>query len=295
MQRSDVFALTFPVCMAAGMVLTRIPYGTDFRTYIDTANGFTTRFFYPYWILPLFQLLALLPYGLAFILWTALTSAALFGGVKLLGGNVLWVMFSYQALWCLWYGQIVALVVLGAGLAYRAVERRNGWLLGAGLLLLMLKPQVGLAPALVFLWYADWLLRERALLTGSMTAAFSLLIYPGWAQTYMQALASEGVIMAGSIGLWPYALPLWILLVLPRWNMRERLIVACVCSALALPYFQHSGLLLLFALSPWWVAGLGNAGYAFLLWSWPGLSLTMVAPLAALVRVFRGKNNPSVL
>lgn len=285
-----LFALLFPVLIAATSRIYGMGYGADFQSYIDTANGETARYFYPYWTLIAFKLLALLPFALSYMLWNGLTTLAVYAGVKLLDGPVFWTLLSYQMLWCLFYGQIVGWCVLGLGLAVYAVERqeseswhRAAWLFAIGILLLTIKPQVGFAPALVLFWYASLSLKIRAVLLGCAVFWLSLLLFPRWPETTWRALQSEGVIMAGSIGLWPYALPLWLLVFLRRWSMRERLTVACICSALALPYFQHSGLLLLFALSPWWVAALGNLGYAFVWLRWPGLSLTMAAPLGALV------------
>lgn len=286
-----LFALLFPALIAALHRIYGMGYGADFQSYIDTANGDTARYFYPYWTLLAFKLLALLPFALAYALFNALTTLAVYAGVKLIDGPVFWTLLSYQMLWCLFYGQITGWCVLGLALAVYAVEheesahwQRVSWWFAAGILLLTIKPQVGLAPALVLFWYASWTLRIRAAFYLAAVFAFSMAFFPNWPEIYWRALQTEGVVMAGSIGLWPYSAPLWALLFLRRWSMRERLIVACVCSALALPYFQHSGLLLLFALTPWWVAVLGNLGYAFVWFRLPGLNLTMVAPAAALTK-----------
>lgn len=288
-----LLALLFPALI---LILHRIygmDYGADFASYIDTANGETARYFYPYWTLLSFKLLALLPFALAYLPWNWFTTLAVFAGVKLVDGPVFWTLLSYQMLWCVFYGQIVGWCVLGLGLAVYAVERqdtedwqRASWWFAIGILLLTIKPQVGLAPVLVLFGYASLTLKIRAALVYGTVFLVSLVLFPGWPETYWHALRTEGVILAGSIGLWPYSAPLWTLVFLPRWTMRERLVVACACSALAMPYFQHSGLLLLFALTPFWVAALGNLGYAFVWLRWPGLSLTMIAPLSALVRVF---------
>ena len=289
-----LFALVFPVLIAAISRVYGMGYGYDFLTYIQTANGETERYFYPYWTLVAFKLLAPLPFALAYILWNTATTIAVYAGIKLLDGPVFWTLMSYQMLWCVFYGQIVGWCVLGLALAVYAVEHqesaywaRAGWLFAVGILLLITKPQVGFAPALVLFWYAGLTLKIRAVLLGAFVFMVSLILFPGWPEIYWHALQTEGVNYAGSISLWPYAIPLWVLVFLRRWTMRERLMVACACSALAMPYYQQSGLLLLFALSPWWVSALGNLGYAFAWVRWPGLVLTMVAPIAALVTQVR--------
>lgn len=279
MPRQHFALLALHFCLAVGLTLTP-GYGVDLRAYL---RG---NVYYLAWITPVFSFLAVLPFPTAFVLWVILNTLALYAGIKALGGSIVLTLLSYQALWCLWYGQIVGLLVLGLALAVQGVEREDGWRLGLGLLLLTIKPQVGIPLALVCLAHSGWLTRERALLVGCGVLAASLLVYPGWPQAYAAAYPHAPVSFLGSIGYWPYSVPLWGLAFLRRWSLRQRLVVVSAVSALALPYYQHTGLLLLFALLPGWIAALSNLGYVSLLWGWSGLNLLLSVPIVVLLKMW---------
>src|ERR1041385_4594210 len=59
----------------------------DFKIYLNTAHGIFTGYYYGYWLLPIFALLARLPLGWSYLLWCTLNIVGVFFAARRFGGG----------------------------------------------------------------------------------------------------------------------------------------------------------------------------------------------------------------
>ncbi|MEP7290725.1 MAG: hypothetical protein ABI835_03030 [Chloroflexota bacterium] len=288
----ESFALALPI----GLVLlfaylnsnSGMPFAPDFDVYLQAAHGNFTGFYYAYWSLPIFQGLAALPGAhTAYILWCVANVLGVWFAVRVFGGSPPLVLLSYQMLFICFYGQVTGVIVVGLALLWWSLERRRWLLAGIGAALALIKWQMGipLCVVLVLLADASWYDRWRTLLVVLTTTLISLIAYPDWIIAVVARLIAEPPIRFGDISLWHstggLALLLWLpplLLPMPR---GRRYAALCAASALALPYFQQTGLLVLFALPVGWLPLLGNISYLYFWFRNTEMEFVSLVPMAA--------------
>ncbi len=271
------------LCAMAHLVRGHIPY--DYYNYIKTASGDFSNYYYAYWLLPIFNLFARLPLLIGYILWGTLNVYGVFFTVRIFGGRPLVMLLSFQLFYILYFGQITGLILAGLALFWWCAAHRWLDLAGLGLLIASSKYQLGV-PLVLFLWLAadmTWRERIRCLLVPVGIVAVSLFVWPRWPLLSLNTILTIPPNNSGSISLWRWIGPWALLLLLPplilRRPLSQRLVLYAAAVALAVPYFQQTDLLFLFALPVGWLALGGNLGYLLMLfWSWNGLAGLAVLP-----------------
>lgn len=259
-------------------------YPIDYRVYLNAATG-QGNFFYPYWTLFVLYPFTLLPFWFSFAVWNVLNIGCIYAACKLWGGNAVIALLSYPMLFTLFYGQITGVLVLALVLYDRWIADKP-YAAGIAAAIALAKPQLAVPVLLYSALRYDVSWHNRLVSVVPILAAFalSLLVYGDWITAWFIRLptaATEGSITMWSlIGEW--ALLLWLPLgfIVPE---KRRLFVICT-TALSLPYFQLTGLLLLLAGMPLsGFSALAFLGYAMLTLSWFGASLMLLLPLSVYI------------
>jgi hypothetical protein len=237
----------------------------------------------PYWSLLLSFVPAQLPEPLGYALWIGL-GAILVVLAAMHFHSPLWlVLLSYQLNWCLFYGQVDLYIVFGIALGHWAYQNAKPAIIGVAILLLLIKPQVGLLPSLVLLWWSPN--RKVTLMVIMAVVLLSLVLWPGWPMTLVCKWTifteqAENVFSNTSLHL-----PWWLavavssaVLIIPLDS--ERKLLALVAAGLLVspysPVYSHLALLCfalpvpfyIFALIPWIVAIVAGP---FNHWAWMAL------------------------
>ena len=119
---------------------------------------------------------------------------------------------SFPFAWTLFYGQIDGLVVGGLALAWWAMEKEKPLLVGAGLILASIKPQMALPLGIAIWWWSRP--RWKALVVPALVLAASFIQWGFWIPVWFQNLfqTDDLVLLSRNISLWTLAGP-WIWLV----------------------------------------------------------------------------------
>jgi hypothetical protein len=286
----EVFSVAFPIGLTLLFAYlnssANMPFAPDFDTYLHAARGNLAGFYYAYWSLPIFQGLLLLPGAhTAYILWCIVNVLGVWFAVRVFGGKSLPVLLSYQMLFVCFYGQIAGITVAALALLWWSLERRRWLLAGIGLMLVLIKWQTGfpLGLALLLLAETSWYVRLLTILVALIGMLLSLLIYPNWPLEMITRLSVDPPIRFGDISLWPHfgalVLLLWIPTLLLPMQRGRRYAAICATTALAIPYFQQTGLLTLFVLPIGWFALLGNLTYIYFWFRNTQLEFVTLVPL----------------
>jgi len=225
-----------------------------FRSAVETLR-------HPYWARWLFGLLELPSQPLAFALLSLASTACLYAAVHIFKGQHWMVFISFPFSWTIAYGQVDGLVVGGLVLSWWALTRQRPILLGVGLLIASIKPQLSV-PLLAILWW--WSpSRLKSLLIPLLATGASLLQWGWWVPDWLYSLRETGdlVFLTRNLSLWPLIGP-WILIIwpliyalpLPRGH---KLIAIAAGTAMSMPYFPlpSSVLILCMPVPAWtWIA-----------------------------------------
>ncbi len=204
---------------------------------------------HPGWFAGLMAPFVALPGRLGYILFLAATIAMLLIASRIFKGNWFLLLFSAQASWVFWWGQVEGWVALGLALGWIAHQKKNWPLLAIGIALASVKPHLGAIPALALWWWSGEDRWKTALALLGLFAA-SLLIWGPWpmwmVQTIQQTFLSKSeTFQPWNISLGWHAMPLLIpaiLLPLPR---QKRLLVLTATSMLIMPYMPYYSSLIL--------------------------------------------------
>jgi hypothetical protein len=248
----QTFAIMFAVLFSFGMVYVNLNFSTyelsDYRIFVNSARGNLTGWYYPYWGIWLLIPFSWLNFHVGAVLWNLLNVLLYSISVRRMGGNLIVALLSFQMLENLYFGQITGIVVFGCMLFYQEWEKRP-YLAGIGLVLATIKPQIALPFLLVsFAWKRSYF---QAFIPVIITGLLSLAIHGFWITDLLQSIRETPPNALASISLVPifglFTQLLWIPVVLVR-DKTDRLILAVLASQLALPYFQETGQIALFAL-----------------------------------------------
>ncbi len=197
-------------------------YPPDFKIYMVGRSD--PDFFYGYWLLPVLDVLKLLPFHAAYLVWGLANILALLFTVRVFGGKPLLVLLSYQVFSFLYYGQISGIIAGGCALLWWGIAHRKWSLAGLGLLIAATKYQVGLPICLLLVWYAgvNWKEFARILIVPIVIGIITLIVYSFWPLEVFQKLnevmkSNLGITLWIAIGAW--SLLFWIpplLLTLPK-------------------------------------------------------------------------------
>jgi len=213
--------------------------GWDFRVSIrgDTLSGaYGTNAFHPYPAFWLFYPFAVLPLQWGMFMWNLVGAICFLYAIKKLGGSFLGFALSLPAFWTFYAGQIEGFIALGLALALTSPPL----VAGIGILLLTLKPQIGLFAILfVLLTRKNW----KLLVAPFVVYALSLLVWGWWIPDWLESLSRFRIEHFNLIvGFFPWTLPLLVFLTMV--DIRVWLIV----QALVMPYHTFYSLAPLFTL-----------------------------------------------
>jgi hypothetical protein len=285
----ELFSLALALGLLAGFVWTHSSLNilpNDFYVYLRTVSGDFQNYYYAYWILPIFSLLAQIPPLAAYAVWAMINILCVFFATRTFGGRVPPALLSFQMLYMVVVGQIMGIIMGGLALFWWGLHRRSWALAGLGLAVACTKFHIGIVVGAVLLLTVEisWRDRLRVLIVPAIVLAISLVVYPLWPLDLLSTIKTTPANDWGSITLWrwigPYALLLWLPPILLPLSRPQRMVALTATLALAIPYFQQTDLIALFVLPIGWVYPLlGNLGYLFFAVYWEGLQLLAVVPL----------------
>jgi len=258
----------------------------DFKqSYLLAGAGDYTNFFYAYWIMPLFWLLEKIPFPIAYSFWAILNVLGTFFASRVFGGKSWLAIFSYQMIYVVFYGQITGLLLGGMALAWLGIARKKLHLTGLGFLIMAVKPQFGLPMGLIIWLLADlsWKERISILIVPLIGVGLTFIFYPDWIQNILLAIQNEQVDQLGDISLWRYLGPWSLIFYLPpmvlRLNPEKRMMLLITTATFAIPYLQHTELLVLFVFPFGWLSLLSNLGLLFPFFEYEIISRLFIVPL----------------
>ncbi len=290
LSRGEVGGLGIALALQIGFIVLYqggLALAFDYGTFTDTALGDFGGFFYAHWSLPVFALLDSMPFTVGYGLWGLVNIVAMAFALRVFGGNPLIALAGFQMIYCIYYGQIVGVILGGLALMWWGMGVGRWWVAGLGLAVAVTKFQLGVPLGFALWLLADirWVDRWKVALVPLLVMLVSLLVYPLWPVQLLADFAAEAPNDLGSVSLWRYVGPgvlvLWGLPFMPRLPLHRRLQAVVACMALALPYYQQTDLLALYMLSVGWLGLLGNLGYAMAFFGWQALSWLVVVPLIA--------------
>jgi hypothetical protein len=283
-----VAAITFVCALPVLNTLYPALYPSDYETYRIAGSGQLGVLYYPQWIAFLLAPLTWLPFWIGFIWWSLLNIACVYVSAKLWGGNVAIALLAYPLVFSLYYGQIIGILVLCLTLYVRWINERP-LLAGVCAAIALAKPQLAIPFLLVATLQNESRIYRYILLVlpSLLLFAASLLVYGDWVSVWIHHLPT--VATEGSITLW-YILDHWALLLwIPiGWiQPKHRLAWAIATTALTMPYYQLTGLVLLLVMPIPVVGILAFTGYMMAFWGWFGASLMVIYPIAAYILLSR--------
>jgi len=144
------------VCFGLLVGLATTPYsGFDYNATFDAvARGCETCAYYPYhfsWFLRPLGIFA--DWKTAYIVWMGVCFVLLWFITKAFKGNPLIPLLAGTSIWNWWLGQVDVIPLAGVLLAWIGTHRKQPLLVSLAFVILSAKPQVGLLPMLLFLWW----------------------------------------------------------------------------------------------------------------------------------------------
>lgn len=258
----------------------------DFDVFWKAANGTSLEgFYYPHWALFILKPFTLFRSGLfAYFAWNIMNVLGMFYAVRVFGGKAAVLLLCNPMIFNIYFGGAVG--VVAAGIAFYAyyLERRP-ILAGWGAAVAFIKPQLGLPLILVLALTADtsWKNRFLSTIPSFIALGLSLLAYGEWITGLLDRLQNAPPNAVASITLWQYFGPivavLWLGLFIPKLTRNQRLLMVTAVSALALPYYQHTGLLTMFMFPVGYLSLLSNIAYAQIFMDWAGVRISVIIPV----------------
>ena len=242
-------------------------FGIDWEIFAGAADGRMVSerelgYYYPYWLLPLFDLF---DHGgrLGAIAWSLANVAGVWFAARVFGARPPVVLAGFGAVSAFFTGTITGLALAALAGIHWAVHERRWTIVGALSLVALAKPQWGAPIALVLVLAGRPDLRAWARMTivpvPVVAASFAAF---GWWPGEILDRAAE-LPPEGNGSLWhflgPVVLVLWLPVLLPMSTQRRTALVAAT-SLLAVPYVQQYDYTVAFVL---FGDGLGLLQYAY--------------------------------
>lgn len=256
-------------------------YPADLKIYLTGPSS--PMFYYGYWIIPLFDLLNLLPFPVAYAIWSAINILGVLFAGRVFGGRPFLALFSYNLLSTLYYGQISGFLTGALALLWWGIAHRKWGLAGLGFLLALTKYQVGLVLGLLLIWYGlrSWREFLKLAILPAAVGLTSLVIYPGWPFDILEKISKFpythlGITFWNHIGAW--SLLFWLPAIALPLTKPQRFLAFFSLSTFAVPYFLQFDLLTLFSFPIGWIPLLGWLGILFPVWDMIPIYLMVIAP-----------------
>jgi Glycosyltransferase family 87 len=274
--------------LAAAFFLSIVrPWPYDFLNYLNVANGNFNHYYYAYWFVPIFQLLARMPVSASYFLWNLINIGSLLWAARVFGGRSILLLAAFQTFYILVYGQITGIIIGALALVLWGLAHEKPWAAGLGIVIACTKYQIGLPAALaIWIFYGEsFTNRMRSFILPVVISLLSLVVYPWWPLRVLETIRNFPPNDWGSITLWRWLGPLSLVFWLPPFLLpltRERRLLALIAAIpLAVPYFQQTDLLLLFALPVGWLPLLGDLGVLYKPVGWWIMPVLAAIPLIA--------------
>lgn len=202
----------------------------------------------PYPVYWLFYPFAILPPTVGFLLWNLLTAVSFTLTLLRTSTRIIPFALSLPTIWIFFNGQLEGAITLGLFLTFAS----NPIIVGAGLTLLSLKPQIGAVVILYTLLHRrNW----RDLLLPALIYLLSLAHWGWWVPQWLASIQTSDRAISLSLSLLPYSLILLPLLWLKRFSLKIWLVV----ESMVMPYFA------VYALAPLMCLGIPIWGH-ILIW-----------------------------
>ncbi len=222
-------------------------YGGDYRVYRHALqSGADEHYYYPYYFLFILAPFGLLPHAIGYGLWSLANTLALRYASRVFSPGRTWLMSTLQFALAIYLGQATGLLALGMALGYR-YHRRQPWLAGVGVALLLIKPHLGLPLVLILLAHSQRRDLPKLLLPTALLMLGSFAVWGWWVAVVLEHLRETPpgyinpiwqMLGVGAGLLWlPIAL-------LP--NLSKRLQFATLCLFLTMPYARPYDMLLMY-------------------------------------------------
>jgi len=237
---SNLLKMPWSLGIALGMMVFFIPH-PDWHGDLFYFRTAPESMRHPLWARWIFYFLALPPEPVAYVILSIACIALIYFAVRQFGGKHWLVFTSFAFAWTLYYGQIDGLVVGGLALAWWAVQKQRPYMVGAGLILASIKPQLAVFLMLAIWWWSPS--RWKALLIPAFIAGLSFLRWGWWLPAWVNTLTQTDdlLLLSRNISLWTL-FGWWIWLVWPLvfalpLERGRKLIAIAAATAMSVPYF----------------------------------------------------------
>jgi hypothetical protein len=292
---AEFFAIVFALSLTTLSVLHWPPSGfhvpVDYGNYLQAARGDFDNYYYAYWFIPVLKFFERMPAFPGFVLWSLLNLAGVFMAARLFGGKPTVILISYQMLYTLFYGQIVGIILGGLALTWFGLASRRWHLAGIGLVIAGTKFQAGLLFS-ICIWLSPeltWKERMKTLLIPIAVGLVSLWLYPSWPWQLLATIQTNPPNDWGNLALWrwlgPLVLLLWLPPILLPLGQEEKLKAWVAASALAVPYFQQTDLLVLYVLPVGWLPAIGYLALLHYHYGWLAMQALAALPLTVYIAI----------
>lgn len=246
-----------------------LPGGEDLqRYYLPFADGCLECGFVPFYAQMLLKPSTWIPQQFLWPIWSFVSLGGWLYLCHRTKINPVFFVLSFPLLGQFWLGQIDILVAAGLILAYTSHKPLAR---GAGLALMLIKPQLTGLAVLYLLLKEEKRQVPRVILIPVVGFGLSLLLYGAnwpleWFANARNSIPDHAWKLAANI-LWPWGL---VLLPLPFLfkNKKKGLLVALLSASLAIPFFSvYSYVIFLLFFAPWWsmpLSYLWLAGYPWM-------------------------------
>ena len=246
----------WPLAVAVGMIIFFAPHSEWHEDLIIFREaGHTLR--HPYWARWLFGALAVPPEPVAFVLLSVVCTTAFYFATRVFHGQAWMVFTSFSFAWTLFYGQIDGIVVGGLALAWWALKQDRPYLIGVGLIIASIKPQLSVPIALFIWWWSSN--RWKPLVIPIAVVLASLVQWGWWIPAWLASLRNtpDLIYLSRNLSLWPYLGPvvllIWPVIVATPLPRLRKLLAAAAGTTLSVPYFPLPSAVLFLTMGvPWW-------------------------------------------
>ena len=249
--------IPWSIAIPLGMIIFFAPH-PDWHGDLDAFRNRSDTLWHPYWAHWIFQLLSVFPEQITYILLSLASIMLVYLAVWVFEGHHWLVFTSFALAWTLYYGQIDSLVVGGLAFAWWALKQDKPILIGVGLILASIKPQLSLPLMLIIWWWSPN--RLKSLFVPFIVFLISLVQWGFWIPEWIEKIFDTDFLinLSRNLSLWtlfgPIILLIWPLIFWLPVSRKNKLLAIAAGTAMTFPYFPlPSAILFLVMPVPVWV------------------------------------------